>query len=77
MGLFSKKSKLTREEINQALLSVNTLDKGERDALRKRFLEERDFGGVSCEEWRDVIRELRRDNVISEIDYRNLKKLVK
>lgn len=74
-NLFDK-SKVSAEAIRKALYDIKTLDYEERQLLIDRFADERDFGGISKQEWRETIKKLRQEKKISEVDFKNLKKLI-
>lgn len=80
MGIFTSDSKKifkTREEIQKALYRIPTLDYKERPRVYEALVKELDNGGVTREELRRVVRELRKGRVISEIDARNILALAK
>ena len=79
MGLFTSSAPKvfkTSEEIKKALFRINTLDYKERPEVFKALREELDHGGVSPQEFKDIISELRREHKISEVDAKNLKSLL-
>ena len=77
MGLFSSKKILkTSQQIKDALFQIKSLDYRERPAVYQAFIKELDDGGVSQEELKKVIRELRNNGEISEIDKENLLELI-
>ncbi len=76
MGLFdSKKVFKTSQQIKDALFQVESLDYRQRPAVYEALIKELDDGGVSTEEIKRVVRELREKGEISEIDKDNLLKL--
>ncbi len=66
----------TREEIRREILKIRSIDYTERDDVLEKFYKELDNGGVTREEIRRIVRELREDQEISEIDKKNLLKLL-
>jgi Mg2+/Co2+ transporter CorB len=73
MALFnSPKIFPTRQKIKEALLKISSLDYRERDTVYRALSQELDDGGVSTEEIKRVVRELRHQKEISEIDRKNL-----
>lgn len=75
MGLFSSSSKhLSRQEVEKILKNISSLDYKEREELMGAFAMV-DSGGISKEEFKKVIYELKNSYKISEIDYNNLKKV--
>jgi len=76
MGLFSSKKVFkNRQQIKDALFRVKSLDYREKPSVYNALIKELDDGGVSKEEIRRVVLELRRDGEISEVDKDNLLKL--
>jgi len=77
MGLFgSKKILKTHQQIKDALFQVKSLDYRERPAVYEALIKELDDGGVSQEELKKVVRELRNNGEISEIDKNSLLELI-
>ncbi|MFA6322420.1 MAG: hypothetical protein WCX71_02975 [Candidatus Buchananbacteria bacterium] len=73
MGLFdSPKVFTTHEQIKEALFKINSLDYKEREIVYQALLDKLSQGGVSQEEYRNIIRKLREEKLISEIDKENL-----
>jgi len=73
MGFFSsKKIFKSSDQIRKRLYKIKTLDYKERPKVYKALIRELDDGGVSSTELKLVVRELRLDNDISEIDKRKL-----
>lgn len=76
MGLFSSNKVFkTRQQIKDALYQVKSLDYRERPNVYSALIKELDDGGVSKEEIRRVVRELREKGEISEIDKKGLLRL--
>ena len=77
MGFFdSKKVFKTSQQIRDALFQIKSLDYRERPNVYAALIRELDDGGVDKEEIKKVIRELRKEGEISEIDQRNLLRLI-
>jgi len=77
MGFFdSKKVFKTSQQIRDALFQIKSLDYRERPNVYAALIRELDDGGVGKEEIKKVIRELRKEGEISEIDQRNLLRLI-
>ena len=77
MGLFSsKKIFQTRQQIKDALFKIKSIDYREKPTVYEALVKELDDGGVSKEEIRRVVLELRMDKEISEIDKKNLLDLI-
>jgi signal recognition particle GTPase len=78
MGLLSPKPKVfkTKEEIRKALLKIKSLDYKERPEVFEALAKELDYGGVNREEVEEVIRQLRKEYKISEVDAKNLRQLL-
>ena len=77
MGFFtSKKVFKTSQQIKDALFQIKSLDYRERPTVYEALVKELDDGGVSAEEIKRVVRELRADGEISEIDKESLLKLI-
>ena len=73
MGFFSSKKIFGSSlDIKQRLYKIRTLDYKERPRVYEALIKELDDGGVTEEEFKLVIRHLREDNDISEIDRKNL-----
>lgn len=73
MGLFtSKKIFSSSKQIHEALISVRSLDHRERSLVFENLKQELDDGGVTAAELKEVVRKLRQDKKISEIDRKNL-----
>jgi len=79
MGLFGSTKKVfkSRQEIKDALYKIQSLDYRERPKVLEVLIKELDDGGVSPEEIRRVVREMRERREISEVDKNNLLKLIK
>ena len=73
MDLFVNKHKLSKTDLKEILPKFKTLDRAERSALLDRLSVELDQGGVSKEEWLEVIKDARHAYEISEVDYKYLK----
>jgi hypothetical protein len=68
MGLFSSgknTKKLSSKEIHRALYGISGIDKRERDEILDALESEKDFGGISEYELERVLRNLRKEDVIS------------
>lgn len=77
MGFFdSPKIFKTHEQIKTALFKLASLDQRQREVVYNALAKELDDGGVSVEELKKVVRELRLKGEISEIDKENLLKLI-
>lgn len=77
MGLFdSPKIFTTREQIKTALFKLASLDQHQREVVYNALAKELDDSGVSVEELKKVVKELRLKGEISEIDKANLLKLI-
>lgn len=63
----------SKEEIRKALLKIASLDYKERPEVFDALVKELDHGGVNKEELFIVLRELREQHTISEIDEKNIK----
>lgn len=73
MGFFtSKKIFTSSQQIRKRLYKIKTLDYKERPKVYEALIKELDGGGVSAEELKLVVRQLRLDNDISEIDRKKL-----
>jgi len=77
MPLFSSPKFTSKQQIKDALISVNSLDYKERKAVVDALVEEMDYGGVTDEEFKEVMRRLRKDYKISEIDRKYLLDLLR
>lgn len=78
MPLFpSKKVFQTSQQIKDALFQIKSLDYRQRPTVLEALIKELNDGGVSAEELKKVIRELRERGEISEIDKANLLALIK
>jgi len=76
MGFFdTPKIFTTHQQIKAALYKINTLDYNQRGIVYEALMEKIGDGGVSAQEIKDVIRRLRREGKISEMDKQNLLKL--
>lgn len=73
----SKKVFKTRQQIKDALYQVKSLDYRERPNVYMALVKELDDGGVTPEEIRRVVGELRKNGEISEIDKKNLLALIR
>jgi hypothetical protein len=77
MGFFtSKKIFTTPQQIKDALFKIKSIDYRQQPNVYSALIKELDDGGVSVEELKKVIRELRQNGEISEIDKTNLLKLI-
>lgn len=77
MGFFSsKKIFSSRDEIRKRLYQIRSLDYKERPIVYEALIKELDAGGVTAEELKLVVRQLRNDKEISEIDKKNLLQLL-
>jgi hypothetical protein len=77
MALFSSKKVFkTSQQIRDALFQIKSLDYRERPTVYSALIKELDDGGVSKEEIKRIVRELRKEREISEIDKKNLLKLI-
>lgn len=77
MGLFdSPKIFKTHEQIRKALFQLASLDQRQKEIVYNALVKELDDDGVSVEELKKVVRELRASGLISEIDKKNLLELV-
>ena len=78
MGLFgsSKKVFKTRQEVKDALFQIKSLDYREKPRVLEVLIKELDDGGVSPEEIRRVVSEMRQRGEISEVDKKNLLQLI-
>lgn len=77
MVLFSSKKVFkTSQRIKDALFQIQSLDYRQRPVVYEALIKELDDGGVSQEEIKRVVRELRNKGEISEIDKNNLLKLI-
>ncbi|MBI5221754.1 MAG: hypothetical protein HY979_03045 [Candidatus Magasanikbacteria bacterium] len=77
MGFFtSKKIFNTRQQIKDALFKLKTIDYREKPNVYEALIKELDDGGVTSEEMKRVIRELREHNEISEIDKKYLLEII-
>lgn len=77
MGFFtSKKIFTSSQQIRKRLYEIKTLDYKERPKVYKALISQLDGGGVSAEELKLVIRQLRADYDISEIDRKKLLELL-
>ncbi len=73
MALFSaKKVFKTRQQIKDALYQIKSLDYREQPNVYSALIKELADGGVSAEEIKKVVGELRENGEISEIDQENL-----
>ena len=73
MGFFdSLKIFQTRQQIEEALYRVKSLDAHQREVVLAAFGKELDDNGVSVEEIKRVVRELHLKKVISDIDTKEL-----
>ena len=78
MGLFSSSKKVfkTRQEVKDALFQIRSLDYREKPRVLEVLIKELDDGGVSPEEIRRVVSEMRQRGEISEVDKKNLLQLI-
>lgn len=75
MGLFFSSSKnLTLSDIKKIVDRISSLDYKEKERVMGAFSAV-DSGGITKEEFRKAIYELRNSHKISEIDYESLKKV--
>ena len=73
MGFFtSKKIFSSSQQIKDALISIRSLDHHERSLVFENLKQELDGGGVTAAELKEVVRKLRQDKKISEVDRKNL-----
>lgn len=78
MGWFtSEKMFSTSQQIREALFKIRSLDYKERPKVFEKLRAELDAGGVTEEEFKLAVRELRNDLEISEVDKKNLLELLK
>ncbi|OGY52495.1 MAG: hypothetical protein A2951_00475 [Candidatus Buchananbacteria bacterium RIFCSPLOWO2_01_FULL_56_15] len=70
-----KKIFTTSQQLQAALFRVSSLNESQRAAVFEALRPELDDNGVSAEELKRVLRELRLDGKISDIDRRNLLQL--
>lgn len=78
MSFFSSKKVFkTKQQIKDALYQIQSLDYRQRPNVYAALVKELDDGGVSQEEIKRVVRELRQEGEISEIDKNNLLALIK
>jgi hypothetical protein len=76
---FSDKSKLNRRDIVDLVWSVESLDSKQKKLVERELIAQLDDGGVSKWEYKEIIRQLsikRRELGLSEIDIKNLKKIL-
>ena len=66
----------TSEEIKKTLYHLSTLDAHQRDVVFKALVKQMDDGGVTQEELKKVIHQLRLSGEISEIDAHQLRELL-
>jgi len=66
-----------KEEIRKALLDVSSIDQRERPKVIEALHNQLDHGGVSRKEFREVVSDLRKNHEISDIDAKNLLRLLK
>ena len=71
----SKKIFTTSQQLKAALFRVSSLDESQRVAVFEALRPELDDNGISTEELTRVLRKLRLDGKISDIDRRNLLQL--
>lgn len=77
MGFFdSPKIFDTAEQIHHALFQIKSLTEAERQKVMAALVNELDDGGVTTEELKKVVRDLRLKGEISEIDQKNLLNLI-
>jgi len=78
MGLWdSKKVFKTKQQIKDALFQIKTLDYREKPVVYEALIKELDDGGVSEEELKKVVKELRKNGEISDVDEKYLLSLIK
>lgn len=65
-----------KDEIRAALMDIHSLDYNERPQVLGALIRELDAGGVTKLELREVVRELRKNHVISEMDEENILNLI-
>lgn len=76
---FDEKSKLNRQDIEDLVWSIQSLDSKQKGLVKEWLLKQLDDGGVTKWEYREVVRQLslkRRELGLSEIDIRNLRKVL-
>ena len=71
----SKKNFTTSQQLKAALFRASSLDQSQRAAVFEALRPELDENGITAEELKRVLRELRLDGKISDIDRRNLLQL--
>ena len=71
----SKKIFTTSQQLRAALFHVSSLDDVQRAAVLAALLPQLDDNGIMVDELKRVLRELRLDGKIFEIDYKNLLQL--
>jgi len=77
MGFFdSPKIFKTHEQIRKALFLITSLDQKQKEIVYEALAGELDDNGVSAEEIKRGVRELRAKGLISEIDKASLLKLI-
>lgn len=77
MGFWdSKKIFKTRQQIKDALFQLKSLDYRQRPVVYEALIKELDDSGVSTEEIKRVVRELRKKGEISAIDEQSLLGLI-
>lgn len=80
MGLFSSdtpKVFKNKDEIKKALEHIRSLDYRQKPVVMGALIRELDHGGVTRQEIKDVVRELKKNHVISETDEDELLELLK
>lgn len=73
----SKKIFKTKQQIKDALFQLQSLDYRQKPTVFEELVKELDDGGVSAEEIKKVVRELKESGEISEIDKNHLLSLIK
>lgn len=61
-----------KEEIRSALMHIQSLDSRQRPLVMGSLIRELDNGGVTLKELKEVIHELRKNQVITQTDAENL-----
>jgi len=78
MGFFSsKKIFKTSQQIKDVLFQLPSLDFRQRETILTALIKELDDGGVSEEEIKRVVKELRAKGEISEVDKESLLKSIR
>jgi len=78
MSLFSsEKIFTTHEQLRAALYHLGTLDQKQLDVVYAALIKEFDDNGLTAQEIKDVVRRLRNEGLISEIDKEKIIKLTR